>query len=255
MWSSFYSIPDRCKLVSALSLSISGRGPIVKRPGMSKELNALLDRGPKGGEKANKALLRRQLRQLKEQLPRLNRMIQQAKTAKDVKMFERWRAQLIKTLKKEGIKVPATKTKECVARGEAHRWLIKGDGGTCKKCSATRTFERQVFAVTTEHRNAVLDYIKSQSKGKCGPWSEFAKSVGVSSSNLGVVVRAMLEDGTISEPAGKGSITYIVVPNNKKAREAAIKLYAERRQAEDSPKVRAPVSLEERREAKARKAA
>ena len=219
----------------------------MKRKGVSKELNALLDRGSKGGEEANRALLRRQLRQLKEQLPQLGRMIKWAKTAKEVRQFERWRAQLIKTLKKEGIKVPtATKTKDCVALGGAHHWLIKGDGGTCKKCHATRTFERKVFEVTSEHRNAVLDYIRAQSQGKCVPWSEFAKSVGVSSSNLGVVVRAMLKDGTISEPAGKGSITYIVVPNNKKAREAAIKLYAERRQAEDSPKV---VNIEAKRAA------
>jgi hypothetical protein len=49
-------------------------------------------------------------------------------------------------------------------------------------------------------------------------------------------------------------MVYVVVPNNEKAREATIKLYQEQRQAEESnPRGRAPVSLEERCEAKARR--
>jgi hypothetical protein len=179
-------------------------------------------------------------------------MIQRATTLKDLHRFQGWKRQLISTLRKEGINVPKTPTK---SKCEHKQWLLTGNMQTCRECGFKKPQPgRKEFEVTDEHRQQVVEYIKSQPEGKRGPWGEFAKAVGVSGSNLGVVVRAMLQDGTISEPAGKGSMVYTVVPNNKKAREAAIKLYEEQRQEGDSPKGRAPVSLEERRRAKARKA-
>ncbi len=203
------------------------------------------------------ALRQRQLLQMKEQLPRLDAMIARAKVERpqDVKRFKTWKRQLTKRLREEGIEVPEeTKVKDCVAAGKAHRWVIRGKTGTCRDCEATRTFEKKPFEVTAEHRKKVIEYIKTQPEGKRGPWGHFARYVGVTGTQLGHVVRAMLQDGTISEPAGKGSMVYTVVPRSRKARGAAIKLYEEQRQAEaDSPK--APVSLEARRDVKARKAA
>ena len=67
------------------------------------------------------------------------------------------------------------------------------------------------------YRKNVIEYINPQPQGKRGPWSEFAKFVGVSGTNLGAVVRDMLKGGTISEPAGKGSMTYVVVPPKGRA--------------------------------------
>lgn len=187
----------------------------------SREAKALMRPG-KGGEKVQEALRQRQLQQMKEQLPRLDAMIARAKAErpKDVRRFQTWKRQLIRHLRKEGIDVP----------------------------NAT------VFEVTADHRKKVVEYIQSRPEGKRGPWGEFAKAVGVSGTNLGIVVRAMLQDGTISEPAGKGSMVYVVVP--AKGRAKAKRLYQQQRQsAEGSPKGRAPVSLEGRSEAKAPKAA
>ena len=202
---------------------------------------------------------RREVRtkQLKKQLVNLDRMIARAGRPQDEERFKTWRSQLIETMRKEGIKVPKTatkteaKVKDCVAAGKAHHWVIRGPKGTCRNCPATRMFTPG-FNVKDEHKKLVIDYIKAQPEGKRGAWSEFAHFVGISGGNLGKVVTAMLEDGTITEPGGKGSMVYQVVV--AKGRAAAKKLYAEQRKVEEgSPKGRAPVSLEERREAKARR--
>ena len=176
----------------------------------------------KGGEEVSKALMQRQLNQLKERISRLDAMIQQAKTPKEDRRFRTWKRQLISTLEKGGI-------------------------------SMTKAEMKIGFKVTPAHRTKVKAYIKAQPEGKRGPWPEFAKAVGVSGTNLGAVVRDMLKAGTISEPAGKGSMIYVVVP--VKGRAAAKKLYIQQRKADDSPKADiVPASkLEEKRAARTRR--
>ena len=157
---------------------------------MTKKQN--VDR--KGGDKA-KGLMQQQLSQLRDQVAQLDKMIQRAKTPKEVKRFRTWKRQLNRTLRKAG--------------------------------------QMAEFKVTPAHRKGVIDYIKGQPDGKRGPWLEFARAVGVSATDLGTVVREMLNAGTISEPSGKGSMVYVVIPVN--GRGAAKTLYIEQR-AEDSPK-------------------
>ena len=199
----------------------------------SEEANKLLGKDQKGGEKMEETLRQRQLGQMKEQLPRLDAMISEATTANDLGRFQTWKRQLIRTLRKEGIKVPKTPTKN---KCEHRRWLLTGKTQTCKTCGFKRPqSERQAFEVTAEHRKKVIGYIKAQPEGKRGSWPEFATAIGVSGTNLGVIVRDMLKAGTISEPDGKGSMVYRVIP--AKGRAAAAKLYTEQR-AEGSPKGR-----------------
>ena len=155
----------------------------------------------KGGDEA-KVLMQRQLGQLKERISRLDEMIQRAKTPKEDKRFRTWKRQLVNTIEQGGIKL--TKAEKAIG-----------------------------FKVTPAHRKSVIEYIKGQPDGKRGPWSEFSKAVGVSATNLGEIVRDMLKAGTISEPKGKGSMVYVVIPVN--GRVAAKTLYIEQR-AEDSPK-------------------
>ena len=67
----------------------------------------------------------------------------------------------------------------------------------------------------------------------------FAKFASVTGTQLGVIVSAMKKDGSIEEPGGKGSMVYYLKGNPPK----------------DLSKGRAPVSIEERREAQAWQAA
>ncbi|MCH8950055.1 MAG: hypothetical protein IIB87_06740, partial [Chloroflexi bacterium] len=160
-------------------------------------------------------LRQRQLGQMKEQLPRLDAMISEATTANDLGRFQTWKRQLIRTLRKEGINVPKTPTKN---KCEHKRWLLTGKIQTCRSCGFKRPQSgSQEFKVTADYRKKVIGYIKAQPEGKRGPWPEFAKAVGVSGTNLGAVVRDMLKAGTISEPDGKGSMIYIVVPAKDRA--------------------------------------
>lgn len=205
-----------------------------------------------GGDEASKALMQQQLKQLQGQLSRLDAMIAEATTANDLGRFQTWKRQLIRTLRKEGIKVPKTPTQN---KCEHKRWLLTGKIETCRNCGFKRPQSgSQEFKVTADNRKKVIAYIKAQPEGKRGPWPEFAKAVGVSGTNLGAVVRDLLKSGTISEPDGKGSMIYVVVP--VKGRAAAKKLYTQQRKADDSPKADVvPASkLVEKRAARTRRA-
>jgi hypothetical protein len=78
-----------------------------------------------------------------------------------------------------------------------HWWRLTGNKGTCKKCGVTRVFGKTDQA-TEETSEKILAYVKAHN-GKKVEWRNFAQEVGVSQGRLGLLLRALIDDGTVTE--------------------------------------------------------